>query len=204
MRPVRVSVYNEGLEVGKTMTEIPLTPTMRMFVKRIHDDREMDVRGYIVVRVGFVPFGTRLSDLQNECQMDELSTADFLGMRRKYAEVCAQNNDFQSAIAVLQDKVRVLGGKRFVPLYFGRSCCQDENQRKTDKNGHGQQLRSMCADGQTITVFHEAKECCKRFCNQHCGQKIPLDIRIRPSTRDPSRSSQIDDLEGLKKYTVQT
>ncbi len=44
--------------------------------------------------------------------MDELATADFLGMRRKYADVIAQNTDYQSALRMLQDKIDELEGQK--------------------------------------------------------------------------------------------
>lgn len=109
MKPIRISVWNDIECVGVTQCEIPLTPISRIYVKRIYDE-DYIVRGYVCVRVGFVPFGVQVTDLLNETVMDEYATADMLGLRRKYAEVIAQNYDFQTAIRLLQDKIDELEG----------------------------------------------------------------------------------------------
>ena len=86
LKPIRFSVLNDDEEVGHTLVEIPLTPVTRIYTKRIYDE-DYHVRGYVVVRVGFVPFGYTLSDMTTETVMNDLAITDFLGLRRKYAEV---------------------------------------------------------------------------------------------------------------------
>lgn len=81
-----MSVLNDDEEVGTTLVDVPLTPTARLYTKRIYD-LDFCVRGYVVIRVGFVPLGFSLSDLAAETIMDEVATTDFLGLRRKYAQV---------------------------------------------------------------------------------------------------------------------
>ncbi|CAD7952998.1 unnamed protein product [Amoebophrya sp. A25] len=111
LKPVKIRVLQDEQLIGQTMCDIPLTPVSRIYVKRIYDHSH-EVRGYICVKVGFVPFGFRVVDLLSETVMDDNSTADFLGMRRKYADVIAQNHDFQDAMAMLQDRIDELEGVR--------------------------------------------------------------------------------------------
>ena len=86
LRPIKFTILNDDEEVGSNLVDIPLTPVTRIYMKRIFD-AECTVRGYIVIRVGFVPLGFTLSDMVTETAMDEVATADYLGLRRKYAEV---------------------------------------------------------------------------------------------------------------------
>lgn len=59
---------------------------------RLVDDNG-DVRGYIAVKVGFVPFGYRLIDIPEDTPMLESTVADILGMRRKFAFISEQNDE---------------------------------------------------------------------------------------------------------------
>eukprot|EP00391_Amoebophrya_sp_Ameob2_P011420 CAMPEP_0178986526 /NCGR_PEP_ID=MMETSP0795-20121207/2750_1 /TAXON_ID=88552 /ORGANISM="Amoebophrya sp., Strain Ameob2" /LENGTH=483 /DNA_ID=CAMNT_0020677591 /DNA_START=52 /DNA_END=1503 /DNA_ORIENTATION=+ len=110
LKPIKVRVLQDEEVVGSTLCDIPLTPVSRIYVKRIHSETKYEVKGYVVVKVGFVPFGFRVTDLLTETVMDEMATADFLGMRRKYSDVIAQNHEYQDVIQNMQDKIDDLEG----------------------------------------------------------------------------------------------
>ncbi|CAD7923802.1 unnamed protein product [Amoebophrya sp. A120] len=130
LKPVKIRVLQDEGLVGSTFCDIPLTPVSRIYIKRIHDDISMQVRGYVVVKVGFVPFGFRVSDLLTETVMDEMATADFLGMRRKYADVISQNHEYQDAVVSLQDKIDDLEG-----IKKPDQDVEKEQEEKLEKKG---------------------------------------------------------------------
>jgi len=116
--------------------------------------------------------------------MDEIATADFLGMRRKYADVIAQNTDFQAALKLLQDKIDELEGQKEEITKAERGA-----RKREDEKGPSERARwhffAMIAEPwskATKVSSYKLRTCMEHAIPERRRQVLPL---IRATTPQP-------------------
>lgn len=107
---ITFTIRNGADIIGSTRLDMSIVPGCKLQALRIFSE-DLEVRGYVVVRIAFVPLGRRVEDLPVSMDMDDRAIKDFLGMRRKYEMISRENMDLAKACDDLQKRVDELEGK---------------------------------------------------------------------------------------------